>query len=129
MFAAGSWLISHKLMESGIKSVPYVGKKFVTQNQVMQLPKVMSKKEYEEALARSQTIMEIVSSLDWSTVKEIHLAWSDDAEANYVIGSTEPCDIRPPTSEIMTIQIISEPGTLPIPRDEKGRPEGEGAIL
>ena len=90
----------------------------------------MTSDELEKSIERSEMLMNFIQSVDWSTVHQIIVEWGDDSEevAPETFGDSEPKRTKS-TKEVLSIHIICTPGALPIPRDEKGSPSGDGVFL
>lgn len=92
--------------------------------------RAMTADEMARAIERSEMLTTYIQSIDWSTVHQIMVEWGDDSEEipPSTIGDSEVM-VTQPTKEYISIVIICNPGSLPIPRNKDGSPSGDGVFL
>jgi len=92
--------------------------------------KSMSSDDLAKAIERAEVLTTFIQSVDWGAVRQVIVEWADDAEEiePETFGQRE-VKKKKPTKEIMSIHIVCEPGTLPVPRKADGSPDGEGVFL
>ena len=90
----------------------------------------MSRDEIAKSIERADMLSSFIHAIDWGAVLQIIVEWDDDSDIipPSTFGQKESTK-KAPTKEVLTIHIVCEPGSLPIPRNEDGSPQGEGAFI